>query len=191
MAKYTEKWKKDFTKRYSKVITELQSLENEHKQMVLDNPNSWISVYPNESNVEFGKCDGFYVSHYKEGASEDIPKEHVSVSLKSEIGMFSFYFDTFDQIKELRNDVIDALDKFNRPEVERNLITDECEEEEGWEDNEEEEYTIQCSRTAVQTWTHTVMARSTCEAYRKAQEGEGHDENDDFDQYGDIDWESI
>jgi len=34
------------------------------------------------------------------------------------------------------------------------------------------------------------MARSTCEAYRKAQEGEGHDENDDFDDYGDIDYES-
>jgi hypothetical protein len=35
------------------------------------------------------------------------------------------------------------------------------------------------------------MARSTCEAYRKAQEGEGHDENDDYDDYGDIDYESI
>jgi len=35
------------------------------------------------------------------------------------------------------------------------------------------------------------MARTTCEAIRKAQDGEGHDENDDFDQYGEIDWESI
>jgi hypothetical protein len=192
MAKYTEKWKKEFTKKYSKAITELQSLENEYKQMVLDNPDSWISVYPDESNVDFGKCDGFYVSYHKEDSSEDNPKEHVSVSLKSEIGMFSFYFDTFDQIKELRNGVIDALDKFNRPVVERNLITDDCEEEdENWEDNEEQEYVIQCSRECVQSWTHTVMARSTCEAYRKAQEGEGHDENDDFNQYGEIDYESI
>jgi hypothetical protein len=195
MAKYTEKWKKDFTKRYSKTISELQSLENEYKQMVLDNPSSWISVYPDESNVEFGKCDGFYVSHYKEDASEDYPKEHISVSLKSEVGMFSFALDTFDQIKEFRNDVIEAMDKFNRPNEEKNLITDDCEEEdEDWENNEEQEYTIQASRTCVQTWTHTVMARSTCEAYRLVQEdpdGSTHDENDDYDQYGEIDYESI
>ena len=81
MAKYTEKWKKEFTKKYSKAITELQSLENEYKQMVLDNPDSWISVYPDESNVDFGKCDGFYVSYHKEDSSDDNPKEHVSVSL--------------------------------------------------------------------------------------------------------------
>ena len=35
------------------------------------------------------------------------------------------------------------------------------------------------------------MARSTCEAYRMAQEGEGNDENSDYNDYGDIDYESI
>jgi hypothetical protein len=72
------------------------------------------------------------------------------------------------------------------------LITSK--DEEGWEDNEEEEYTIQASRTCVQTWTHTVMARSSCEAYRKVQEdldGSTHDENDDYDNYGNIDYEVI
>ncbi len=192
MSKYTEKWKKEFTKRYSKAILELQTLENEYKEMVDTNPDKWISIYPDESTIEFGKCDGFYINHYNEGSSDDNPEEHVDVTLKSELGMFGFKFNTFEQLKEFRNDIIETMDKFNRPVVERNLISDDCEEEdENWEENEESEYTIQCSRECVQTWTHTVMARSVCEAYRKAQEGEGHDENDDFDQYGEIDYELI
>jgi hypothetical protein len=191
MAKYTKKWDKEFTKRYSNAIKELQSLENEYKQMVIDNPDAWISLYPEESQIEFGKCDGFYVTHSKQDEYKDNPNEHVSITFRSENGMFTFDFEEFDKIKEFRNDVIDVVDKFKRPVVEKNIITDDCEDEEGWEDNEEQEYTIQCSRSCVQTWTHTVMARSTCEAYRKAQDGEGHDENDDYDDYGDIDYESI
>lgn len=192
MSKYTEKWKKEFTKRYSNAILELQTLENEYKEMVNTNPDKWISIYPDESSIEFGKCDGFYINHYNEGSSDDNPEEHVDVTLKSELGMFGFKFDTFEQLKEFRNDIIEVVDKFNRPVVERNLISDDCEEEdENWEENEESEYIIQCSRECVQTWTHTVMARSVCEAYRKAQEGEGHDENDDFDHYGEIDYELI
>jgi len=38
------------------------------------------------------------------------------------------------------------------------------------------------------------MARSSCEAYRKVQEdldGSTHDENDDYDNYGNIDYEVI
>jgi hypothetical protein len=38
------------------------------------------------------------------------------------------------------------------------------------------------------------MARSSCEAYRKLHEdidGSTHDENDEYDQYGEIDWEII
>ncbi len=191
MAKYTKKWDKEFTKKYSDAIKELQSLEKEYKQMVTDNPNAWISLYPDESQIEFGICDGFFVTHNKQGEYDENPNEHITITLRSENGMFSFDFESFDKIIEFRDDVIKAVDKFNRPVETKVLITDECEDEEGWEDNEEQEYTIQCSRTCVQTWTHTVMARSTCEAYRKAQDGEGHDENDDYDDYGDIDYESI
>ena len=90
---------------------------------------------------------------------------------------------------------MESIDKFGRvPEVQKNSVSDDCEDEEGWEDNEETEYTIQASRSCVQTWTHTVMARSACEAYRKVEEdidGSTHDENDDYDQYGEIDWEII
>jgi hypothetical protein len=191
MAKYTKKWDKEFTKKYSNAIKELQSLENEYKQMVRDNPDAWISIYPDESQIEFGDTNGFFVTHYKENQTQDLLKEHVNVTLRSENGMFSFNFSSFEELKRFRNEIIEQTDKFQRP-VEKVLLTDECEDEEGWEDNEEQEYTIQCSRTCVESWTHTVMARSTCEAYRKVQEdGEGHDENNDFDDYGDIDYESI
>jgi hypothetical protein len=191
MAKYTKKWDKEFTKKYSNAIKELQSLENEYKQMVIDNPDAWISLYPDETNIEFGESNGFFVAHYNENESENSPKEHVNVTLRSENGMFSFDFSSFEELKRFRNDVIEQTDKFQRPVDTKVLLDDECEEEEGWENNEEEEYTIQCSRTCVESWTHTVMARSTCEAYRMAQEGEGHDENNDYNDYGDIDYESI
>jgi len=192
MAEYSEKWKKSFEKKYSKVIKELQSLENEYKEMVESNPNEWISIYPDESIVTFGPLDGYWASHWKAGEDEDFPQENVSLSLNSKLGNFSFRIESLEQLIKLRNDLLEISDKFSRTEDPvKKIDPNECEDEEGWEDNEEVEYTIQCSRSCVQSWTHTVMARSTCEAIRKAQEGEGHDENDDFDDYGDIDYESI
>ena len=152
----------------------------------------WFSLYPSESSIDFGACDNYDVTYVKENQYKESNSEHVSITLNSELGRFSFDFNSLKQLKAFRNDIIEECDKMSREDVSVSINTDECEEDdENWEDNEESEYTIQCSRTAVQTWTHTVMARSTCEAYRKAQEGEGHDENDDFDDYGDIDYESI
>ena len=87
----------------------------------------------------------------------------------------------------------ESLEKETVPVKE--TVDDDCEEEdENWEDNPYEEYTIQASRECVQTWTHTVQARSSCEAYRLVQEdtdGSTHDENDDYDNYGEISWEII
>jgi hypothetical protein len=193
MPKRTKKWEKDFEKRYSNAIKELQSLESEYKKMQEDNSDSfWMGLYPEETQIEFGRCDGYYVSYTKENQYKEGEPEHVNVTLKSELGMFSFDFNSYDQLKQFRNDVIEEFDKMKREDSSVTINTEECEEEdEDWVDNEEQEYTIQCSRTCVQSWTHTVMARSTCEAYRKAQDGEGHDENDDFDQYGEIDYEEI
>lgn len=193
MAKRTKKWEKDFEKRYSNAIKELQSLEKEYKQMREENTDGyWLGLYPSESFVDFGDCDNYGVSYVKENQYKESDSEHVSITLNSDLGSFSFDFSSLKQLKSFRNDIIEECDKMSREDVSVSINTDECEEDdEDWENNEESEYTIQCSRTAVQTWTHTVMARSTCEAYRKAQDGEGHDENDDFDQYGDIDYESI
>lgn len=193
MTNYTKKWKKSFEKKYSSAISQLQLLENEYKQMILYNTDTWISLYPSVSDVEFGKCDGYYVSHFKDKALDENSLEHVNISLKSELGMFSFNFESYEQLKEFRNKVIEVFDKFGRPVDTRIVIDDECEDDEGWEENEESEYIIQASRSCVQTWTHTVMARSSCEAYRKLDEDEGstHDENDEYEQYGEITWELI
>lgn len=192
MPKRTKKWEKDFEKRYSNAIKELQSLENEYKKMQEDNSDGfWMGLYPDETQIEFGVCDGYYVSYVGENQYKENEPEHVNVTLKSELGMFSFDFTSLTELKKFRNDVIEECDKMKREDVSVSINPEECEDEEGWEENEEQEYIIQCSRTCVQSWTHTVMARSTCEAYRKAQDGEGHDENDDYDDYGEIDYESI
>lgn len=193
MPKRTKKWEKDFEKRYSNAIKELQALEIEYKKMQEENTDGyWMGLYPDETQVEFGECNGYYVNYVKENQYKEGESEYVSITLQSELGMFGFEFKTLEELKNFRNKVIEECDKMKRGDDSSSIInTEECEDEEDWEDNEESEYTIQCSRTCVQTWTHTVMARSTCEAYRKAQEGEGHDENDDYDDYGDIDYESI
>jgi len=192
MPKRTKKWEKDFEKRYSNAIKELQSLEKEYKQTREENTDGyWLGLYPSESFVDFGNCDNYSVNYVKENQYKESDSEHVSITLNSDLGSFSFDFNSLKQLKSFRNDIIEECDKMSREDVSVSINTDECEDDEDWENNEEQEYTIQASRECVQTWTHTVMARSVCEAYRKAQEGEGHDENDDFDQYGEIDWESI
>jgi len=194
MSKYTKKWDKDFTKRYSDAIVELQSLEKEYKQMKIDNPDAWISIYPENTTVSFGECYSFYAVRYPENPKSETPHEHVDITLQSELGIFSFELSSFSDIKKLRDQLIEACDSFNRPTENKTLIEDDCEDEEGWEDNEEQEYTIQASRTCTETWTHTVMARSACEAYRLVQEdcdGSTHDENNDYNDYSEIDYEII
>jgi hypothetical protein len=189
MAKYTKKWNKEFTKKYSDCLSQLESLEKEFKEMVESNPDKYISIYPTTSNIELGKENGYMI--YDFGNDEE---PHVDIQLSSTNGSFNFTFVELKRLQGLRDDLIKSIDNFKRSEKDAHVkIDDDCEDEEGWEDNEESEYTIQASRTCVQTWTHTVIARSSCEAYRKLHEDEGstHDENDDYDQYGEIDWEII
>lgn len=192
MAKYTKKWDKEFTKKYSDCLSQLESLEKEFKEMVESNPNEYISIYPSTSNIELGKENGYMV--YDFGKSDP---PYVDIQLSSANGSFNFTFTELKKLQSLRDELIKAIDKFQRIDGDVNeKVDDNCEddEEEGWEDKEEQEYTVQASRTCVQTWTHTVMARTSCEAYRKVQEdmdGSTHDENDDYDDYGDIDWEVI
>ena len=196
MAKLTKKWEKEFPKRYSNAIKELQSLENEYQQMVNDNPDSYISVYPDESFLELGALKSTYSSYYEADQNEENPQEHVEITFNGEVGSFSFTINSLEGLIELRTTLIELADKFSRPEepIKYNDDDDDCEDEEGWEDNEEKEYTIQASRTCVQKWTHTVNARTTCEAIRKIEDdsdGSTHDQNDDYTDYGQIDYESI
>jgi hypothetical protein len=192
MAKFTKKWLKDFEKRMKNHFKELESLENEYQEMVDTNPDEYqLTRYYNMEQHTFKKSKGLGIYHNKKS---DENEEYVEIGVDgSDISGFAFPIYDLKELIQFRNKLTDAIDAFERPiEAVKDIINpDDCEDEEGWEDNEEQEYTIQCSRTCVQSWTHTVMARSTCEAYRKAQEGEGHDENDDFDNYGEIDYESI
>lgn len=192
MPKFTKKWLKDFERRYKDTFKQIKNLEEEHAEMRADNPDVYEinGLFMNISHLEFDNSTDLTIYHKEKSDETD---EYVEIGVDgSELGSFAFKIKSLKELKEFRNRLIEAIDNFERPiEVDNTVDPDDCEEEEGWEDNEETEYTIQCSRTCVQSWTHTVMARTTCEAVRKAQEGEGHDENDDFDQYGEIDYESI
>jgi len=194
MAEFTDKWKKSFEKKYSKALSQIRDLEKEYQEMKDSNPDNWRLdyLYVNDSTLEFDNASGLSIYH-SDGV--DGTKEYVEIGVNgSPASSYSFKIYSLKDLIAFRNSLMESIDKFGRvPEETKNSIDDDCEDEEGWEENEETEYTIQASRSCVQTWTHTVMARSSCEAYRKLHEDEGstHDENDDYDQYGEIDWEII
>jgi len=196
MAEYSKKWKSSFEKKFSKALNQIRELEKEYNEMKESNPDEWDLNYLHVENstLEYDNASNLSIYHY-DGAEEGT-KEYVEIGMDgSPASSYSFKIHSLKELIEFRNKLMEAIDKFGRVEEDvKNIVTDDCEDEEGWEDNEETEYTIQASRTCVQTWTHTVMARSSCEAYRKVQEdpdGSTHDENDDYDQYGDIDYEII
>ena len=196
MAQYSKKWKTSFEKKFSKALNQVRELEKEYQEMKDSNPDEWdlSYLYVEDGTLEYDNPSDLSIYHY-DGAEEG-SKEYVEIGVNgSRASTYSFKFYSLKELIEFRNSLMEAIDKFGRVEEEvKNVVNDDCEDEEGWEDNEETEYTIQASRTCVQSWTHTVMARSSCEAYRKVQEdpdGSTHDENDDLDQYGEIDYEII
>ena len=101
MAKVTKKWEKEFPKRYSNAIKELQSLENEYQQMVNDNPDSYISVYPDESFLELGALKSTYSSYYEADQNEENPQEHVEITFNGEVGSFSFLINSLEILDKL------------------------------------------------------------------------------------------
>lgn len=197
MAEYSKKWKNSFEKKFSKALNQVRELEKEYQEMKDSNPDEWDLSYLFVENgtLEYDNPSDLSVYHY-DGAEEG-SKEYIEIGVNgSRASSYSFKFYSLQELIDFRNSLMGAIDKFKRVEEDvKNVITDDCEEDdEDWENNEETEYTIQASRTCVQSWTHTVMARSSCEAYRKVQEdpdGSTHDENDDLDQYGEIDYEII
>ena len=89
MAKYTKKWDKEFTKKYSDCLSQLESMEKEFKEMVESNPNDYISIYPDTSNIELGEQNGFMVYDF---GNDETP--HVDIQLSSKNGSFNFTFST-------------------------------------------------------------------------------------------------
>jgi hypothetical protein len=93
MAKYTKKWDKEFTKKYSDCLSQLESLEREFKTMVKDNPDQWISIYPETSNIELGEQNGFMIYDF---GKDETPR--VDVQLSTPNGSFNF---TFTDLKKI------------------------------------------------------------------------------------------
>jgi Sec-independent protein translocase protein TatA len=188
MAKYTKKWDKDFTKRYSDTLKQLESLEKEYQEMVETNPDKWIPIYPSTSQVDLGIEDGFFIWNF---GDDETP--HIDIQLSSKLGGFSFSFYDLKKLIEFRNDLMKAIDEFKRPlEDVKQTIDSDCEED--LDDVEETEWEIKAEQPLTQSWTYRVMARSACEAIKKIEEGdedvENNDDNEYYD-YGDIEYEAI
>lgn len=191
MAKYTKKWDKEFTKKYSDCLSQLESLEKEFKTMVDNNPDEYISIYPETSNIELGEQNGFMVYDF---GNNDTP--HVDIQLSTSNGSFNFTFTDLKKLIEFRDELMKSIDKFKRePKVVKvtsdNL--DDCDDE---EDSEEQEWEIKAERSLTEAWTYTVMARSACEAIKMLEEDEDqvgikHNDDSEYYDYGDIEYESI
>ena len=191
MAKYTKKWDKEFTKKYSDCLSQLESLEKEFKEMVESNPDNWISIYPETSNIELGEQNGFMIYNF---GNDEIP--HVDVQLSTQNGSFNFTFSDLKKLIEFRDEIIKSIDSFKRePKVAK--VTgndlDDCDDE---EDAEEQEWEIKAERSLTEAWTYTVTARSACEAIKmleqdEDQEGIRHNDDSEYYDYGDIEYESI
>ena len=104
--------KKSFEKKYSKAIIQLQELENEFTQIVNDNPDSWISAYPDSSILELGKLEGWFSSYSKPEEDEKNPQEYAELTLNGRVGSFSFRIESLEQLIKLRTDIIELADKF-------------------------------------------------------------------------------
>jgi hypothetical protein len=191
MIKYTKKWDKDFTKKYSNCLVQLETMEKEFKTMVEDNPDEYISIYPDTSNIELGEENGFMVYDF---GNDESP--HVDIQLSTPNGNFNFTFSKLERLIELRDQLIKSIDTFNREPKVKKVTSDNLDDCEDEEDGEIVEWTIKAEQPLVQSWTYTVMARSACEAIQKIEEdsdGDGISNNDDneYYDYGEIEYESI
>jgi hypothetical protein len=192
MAKYTKKWDKEFTKKYSNCLSQLESLEREFKTMVEDNPDEYISIYPETSNIELGQENGFYI--YDCGNDE---QPHVDIQLSTPNGSFNFTFTELKKLIDLRDQLMKSIDSFKR-EPKKVTVTggddlNDCDDDENAEDVE---WTIKAEQPLTQSWTYTVMAKSACEAIKMVEEdawGDGIINNDDneYYDYGEIEYEAI
>lgn len=193
MAKYTKKWDKEFTKKYSNCLSQLESLEQEFKQMVKDNPDEYISIYPETSNIELG--ENYHSMVYDFGNEEENP--HVDIQLSTENGSFNFTFSDLKKLIELRDSLIKAIDNFKRvPKTLKVTNVDDLDDCLDDDDSQEVSWTIKAEQPLTQSWTYTVLAKSACEAIKKIEEDAwadgiiNNDDNEYYD-YGDIEYEAI
>lgn len=193
MSKYTKKWQKEFEKRYSAAVTELNNLQSEYKEMVETNPDEWNLgfILPKETEVKLGEYESYGIYDFSD--QEETP--YIDFTFNFKVGSFTFTISELKDLISLRNQLMGVIDTFKRPLDKPKLVIDSDCDEDLPEDAEEVEWTIKAEQPLTQSWTYTVTARSACEAIKKIEEGEedGVENNDDneYYDYGDIEYESI
>ena len=188
MSKFTKKWQKEFEKRYSTAVLELKNLEAEYKEMKDTNPDEWSLSYmtPKESEIDFGVLGDYSIYDYG---------DKVDIRFNGSIISVDFSITELKKLIELRNELMKAIDTFQRPLVKEKVVvdTDNCDDD---EDAEEQEWEIKAERSLTESWTYTVTAISACEAIKMLEQDEDqvgikHNDDSEYYDYGDIEYESI
>jgi hypothetical protein len=193
MAKYTKKWDKDFTKRYSNAIAELNLLESEYKEMCESNPDEWALSFmsPKEDEIRMGEYQSYGIYDFSD--KEETP--YVDFTFNFKLARVNFTISDLKDLIAFRNELMGVIDTFKRP-LENPKVKysseDDCEDE----DTEEQEWTIKAEQPLTQSWTYTVTAKSACQAIKMLEEDPDQDgivNNDDneYYDYGETEYESI
>jgi hypothetical protein len=152
------------------------------------NPDEWSINYmtPKESEIDFGVLGDYSIYDYG---------DKVDIRFNGSIISVDFSITELKKLIELRNELMKAIDTFQRPLVKEKVVvdTDNCDDE---EDAEEQEWEIKAERSLTESWTYTVTAISACEAIKMLEQDEDqvgikHNDDSEYYDYGDIEYESI
>ena len=194
MAKFTKKWLKDFEKRHKEAFIQIDSLEKEYAEMVESNPDVWdLNRYYTMNSISFQNASNLSIFHQQK---TDESEEYIEIGVDgTSLAGFSFNIKSFKELTDFRNNLINAIDNFERPIKEEKVEynTDDCDDD---EDAELQEWTIKAEQPLTQSWTYTVTAKSACEAIKMIEEDNyqdgvvNNDDNEYYD-YGEIEYEAI
>ena len=125
MSKFTKKWQKEFEKRYSTAVIELKNLEAEYKEMKDTNPDEWSLNFmtPKESELDFGVLNDYSIYDYG---------DKVDIRFNGSIISVDFSITELKKLIEFRNELMKAIDTFERPLEKEKVVVDtnDCEDEE-------------------------------------------------------------
>jgi hypothetical protein len=141
---------------------------------------------PKESEIDFGVLGDYSIYDYG---------DKVDIRFNGSIISVDFSITELKKLIELRNELMKAIDTFQRPLVKEKVVvdTDNCDDD---EDAEEQEWEIKAERSLTESWTYTVTAISACEAIKMLEQDEDqagikHNDDSEYYDYGNIEYESI
>ena len=193
MAKFTKKWQKEFEKRYSAAILEIKNLEAEYKEMKDTNPDEFYLDYimPKEDTISLGEMDSYGIYELQDPPDT---KSYADFNFNFKIAKVNFRISKLKDLIAFRNELIELIDKFDRPveEPKIEIDTDDCDDEDG----EEQEWTIKAEQPLSQSWTYTVTAKSACAAIKMLeddpdQDGIVNNDDNEYYDYGETEYEAI